>query len=259
LKRSNANVVPNARSIIAHFIPYSSAFPVFHPAFFRKRFLFYSIRFPYNIQPRSIHPPYICIINKHKTHSMKTKSIFFAALLVTVAAMSATAKNEPGNAGMAVVATKGSEVVKVIYRGEAAGRVKITIFNASTEIVFSETRSSVDGFILPLNFSGLQSGEYTIELTDASGTKSEKINYQPINASNIHVSKLNNEGRFLLSVVKDADEDITVRIYDAHNNLVHNSTKKVSGDLAELYSIQEYGGACTFEISDNVTTRVFNF
>jgi hypothetical protein len=191
---------------------------------------------------------------------MKTKSIFFAALLVTVAAMSATAKNEPGNAGMAVVATKGSEVVKVIYRGETSGKVKITIFNASTEIVFSETRNSVEGFILPLNFSGLESGEYTIELTDASGTKSEKINYQPTITSNIHVSKLNDEGRFLLSVAKNAEEDITVKIYDAHNNLVHNVTKKVSGDLAELYSIKEYNGACTFEVSDNAgTTRVFNF
>jgi hypothetical protein len=191
---------------------------------------------------------------------MKTKSIFFAALLVTVAAMSAAAKNEPVNAGMAVIATKGSEVVKVIYRGEVSGKVKITIFNASTEVVFSETRNSVEGFILPLNFSGLQSGEYTIELTDASGIKSEKINYQPKITSNFHVSKLNNEGRFLLSVAKNAEEDITVKIYDAHNNLVHNATKKVSGDLAELYSIEEYNGACTFEVSDNAgTTRVFNF
>lgn len=190
---------------------------------------------------------------------MKTKSIFFAALLVTVASMSAAAKNEP-TTGMAVVATKGSEVVKVIYKGEGSGKVRITIFNASTEIVYSETRNSVEGFILPLNFSGLQSGEYTFELTDASGTKSEKINYQPSVYSNIHVSKLNEEGRFLLSVTKNAEEDITVKIYDAHNNLVHNATKKVSGDLAELYSIKEYSGACTFEVSDNAgTTRVFNF
>lgn len=189
---------------------------------------------------------------------MKTKSIFFAALLVTVAAMSATAKNEPGITGMAVVATKGSEVVKVIYRGE--GKVKITILNGSTEIVYSETRNSVEGFILPMNFSGVEPGEYTIELTDASGTKSEKFNYQPTIASNIHVNKLNDEGRFLLSVAKNAGENITVKIYDADNNLVYNTTKKVSGDLAELYSINKYRGACTFEVSDNAgTTKVFNF
>jgi len=190
---------------------------------------------------------------------MKTKSVFFAALLVAIAAVSATGKNEPATTGMAVVATKGSEVIKIIYRGENSGKVKIAIYNAANELVFSETRNSVDGFILPLNFSNLQSGDYTIELTDATGTKAEKITYQPIaTPSSIHVSKLN-DGKFLLSIAGTSNEDITVKIYDGYNNLVHYSSKNVSGDLAELYSVKDYRGACTFEISNGTGTRVFSF
>lgn len=191
---------------------------------------------------------------------MKTKSVFFAALLVTVATMTATGKNEPGMTGMAVVATKGSEVVKVIYRGENSGKVKIAIYDASKERVFSETKNSTDGFILPLNFSGLQSGEYTIEVTDATGTKTEKINYQPMAApSNFHVSKLN-EGKFLLSIAGTANEDITIKIYDGNTNLVYYSNKNVTGNFAELYSIEEYSGVCTFEVSNGKgNTRVFTF
>lgn len=191
---------------------------------------------------------------------MKTKSSFFAALLVTIAAMSATAKNEPALTGMAVVATKGSEVVKVIYKGENSGKVKIAIYNAAKVIVFSETRNSVDGFILPLNFSGLASGEYTVELTDATGTKVEKINYQPIaTPSNLHVTKLG-ESKFLLSVAGSSNNDVTVKIYDKNNNLVHYSSKNLSGDLAELYSLKDYTGACTFEVTNGTgNTRVFTF
>lgn len=190
---------------------------------------------------------------------MKTRSVFFAAMLVAIAAVSATGKNEPAATGMAVVATKGSEVIKVIYKGENSGKVKIAIYNAAKQVVFSETRNSIVGFILPLNFSNLQSGEYTIELTDATGTKVETINYQPIaTPSNFHVSKLN-EGKFLLSIAGTSNNDVTVKIYDGHNNLVHFSTKNVSGNLAELYSIKEYRGACTFEVSNGNTTRVFTF
>ena len=71
---------------------------------------------------------------------MKTKSIFFAALLVSVAAMSAIGKNEPVLTGLAVVSASGSEVVKVIYRGESSGKVRLTIYNDEANVVFSETR-----------------------------------------------------------------------------------------------------------------------
>src|SRR6188768_3753575 len=109
---------------------------------------------------------------------MKTKSLFIAALVVVSASVAAFGKEEPtSNKGMAVVPVKGSEVFKVIYKGEAAGRVKLNVYNTESKLVFSETISGTDGFIRPLNFSGLTAGEYTIELVDALGKKSEKVSY----------------------------------------------------------------------------------
>lgn len=188
---------------------------------------------------------------------MKTTSLYIAALLVIGSAVTAIGKDEPKSAGMAVVAVKGSEVIKVIYKGETPGKVKLNIYDAASQVIFSETRNSGEGFILPLNFSGLQFGEYTIELTDASGTKAEKINYQPATTTNnVHVSKLN-DGKFLLSVA-NGNEDINVKIFDAYNNLVHNSIKQVSGDFAQLYSFKNLSGSCTFEITNGagVTTTL---
>ena len=180
---------------------------------------------------------------------MNTKSLFAAVLFTIGAAVTAIGKNEPGSTGMAVVASYGSEIVKVIYKGENAGRVRLNIYNSQSKVVFSESRNSAEGFILPLNFSALEFGEYTIELTDASGTKTEKINYQPAkSASNVHISKLQ-DGKFLVSITSNGTEDINVKIYDDYNNLVHDTSNKVSGELAQLYSIKNLSGSCTFQIS----------
>ena len=111
---------------------------------------------------------------------MNTKSFYIAALIVIAGAVTAVGKDEPRNAGLAVVPVKGSEVFRVIYKGESSSKVKLNVYNSSSQVVFSETVNSNGGFIRPLNFKGLTFGEYTIELTDASGKKSEKVNYQPV-------------------------------------------------------------------------------
>src|SRR6478609_6234017 len=124
---------------------------------------------------------------------MKTRSLFIAALVVFSAAVSAIGKEEPSKAGLAVVPVKGKEVFKVIYKGENAGKVKLNIYNSTGEVVFTETLASVEGFIRPLNFSGLQSGDYTVELIDASGKRVEKISYAPKVSSfdkNVRVIKM---------------------------------------------------------------------
>jgi len=184
---------------------------------------------------------------------MKTKSIYIAALIVMAAAVTAVGKDEPRSTGLAVVPVKGSEVFKVIYKGESSSKVKLNVYNSSSQIVFSETMNSVDGFIRPLNFTGLAFGEYTIELTDASGKKVEKVDYQPSKSeSNVHVLRLaNEEGKYLLSVSKSNSEIITVKIFDEADNLVHSSSKEVSGDFAQLYTLKDVAGTVTFEVSDN--------
>ena len=193
---------------------------------------------------------------------MKTKSLFFAAfIMVSAIATAAVGKDEPRIAGLAVVPVKGSEVFKVIYRSENIGRIKLNIYNADSQVIFSETVSGVDGFIRPLNFSGLASGEYTVELVDATGKKAEKLMYQPYKSNkNIHVSKISKEeGKYLVAVANAGTEKINIRIYDALNNLVHSESKEITGGFAQLYSVKNIAGV-TFEISDNAgNTKISRF
>ena len=70
---------------------------------------------------------------------MKTKSLFIAALVVVSASVAAFGKEEPtSNKGLAVVPVKGSEVFKVIYKGETTGRVKLNVYNTESILVYSE-------------------------------------------------------------------------------------------------------------------------
>lgn len=182
---------------------------------------------------------------------MKTKSLYVAALMILAAAITAVGKDEPAALGLAVVPVKGSEVFRVIYKSEVPSKVKLSVYDANAQVVFSENLGSVGGFIRPLNFSGLAFGEYTIELTDASGKRTEKVSYQPVKAaSNVHVSKLAQADKFLLSVTNNSKETYTVKIYDGANNLVHVSSKEASSDFAQLFSIKEMEGV-TFEISNS--------
>ena len=192
---------------------------------------------------------------------MKIKSLFIAALVVLSSAVSFAGKDEP-KSGFAVISVKGSEVFKVIYKNEVTGKVKLNIYNASGSVIFSETQYGSDGFIRPLNFTGLASGEYTIELIDASGKKIEKVFYEPkSNIKQVHISKLSNEaGKFLLAIANTGKESINVSIYDNDNNLVHTESRIISGDFAQVYKLSNASLSYTFQVTDksgNIKTIKF--
>jgi hypothetical protein len=183
---------------------------------------------------------------------MKVKSLFVAALVVISSVVLATGKDEPRKTGLAIVPVKGTEIFKVIYQGENTGKVKLNIYNAEGKVIYTETIGGLDGFIYPVNFKGLASGEYSIELIDAAGKKVEKINYQTAkqNVQHVHVSKVNNEaGKFLLAV--SGAGIVNVNIYDGGNNLIHTESKNITGNFAQVYKLENASGAYTFEVSDS--------
>jgi len=185
---------------------------------------------------------------------MKTKSLFLAALVVLSSAVAFAGRNEePRRTGFAIVPVKGSEIFKVVYKGETAGKVKLNIYNGDGLLILSQTFTGVDGFILPVNFAGLTSGDYSIELVDASGKKVEKVSYQTKrNIRHIHVSRIQNEeNKFLLSVANNGTESITLKIYDSANNLLHTENKTIRGDFAQVYKLAKASEHYTFEVTDN--------
>lgn len=209
-----------------------------------------SLKYGFLTTERLVHYPYRIFVIIKMEKIMKTKSIYLVALLLS--AVTVFGKDEPKKAGVAVLPVKGAEVFKVIYQNETLTKVKVNLYNSKSEIVYSESFYNTQGFILPLNFSNLSYGVYKVELIDANGKSQEEIVYQPTKRfDNVRVAKIENtEGKFLISVMSAKKEQLTVKIFDNFNNLLHNEVKNIDGNFAQVYKIENLKGACTFEISD---------
>ncbi len=162
----------------------------------------------------------------------------------------------------AVVAAKESSVFKVIYQSAEAGNVSLTIYNADGSIVYSETLKGVEKFIRPVNFGGMIAGDYKIEISDANGKQAQNVSVgkeiRKASLKGVHVAKVVNTDKYLLSVANDGAEQVIVRILDAANNIVFTETVAASADFAKVYNLKDVNGNPTFEISSNgvVTTIV---
>lgn len=196
---------------------------------------------------------------------MKTKSLFLAALVIFGSAAVFAGKEEPRKTGLVVIPVRGSETFKVIYRGEFPGSVKLNVYNRSGSLVLTESIKEVNGFILPLNFTGLAFGEYTVEVVDFSGKRTEKIVHRAEHAktaaTNIHISKLRkDEARFVLSVAGSANGVVNVKIFDNADNLLHEEDNAIAGGFAKIYKMAVRSSGYRFEVTDaSGNTKVMKF
>ncbi len=181
---------------------------------------------------------------------MKAKS-FLTALMVL--AGSVAFSNGPGSPRVVVVSQKNSGTFKVIYQGEKVGNVKMTILNQDGRIVFAETTPNVDGFVRPVNFTGMEPGEYSIVIADGSGRQIQNIVYSTVTAvKNVQVSKIKGQDKYLLAVADNGTEQINVRIFDGENNLVRSEDLTVKGNFGLVYNVKDVSGVPTFEVTDKM-------
>ncbi len=190
---------------------------------------------------------------------MKTKLMVSAFLVALVTGIAIAA--DPVGPKVVIVNQKESGIFKVIYEGAKAGRVNLKITDQAGEIVFQESIAGVEGFIRPINFKGMAAGEYTIEVSDASGKQVHKVNYAiDQSVSMVHVSKIAGENKYLLAVAKGEEEKINVRIFDGENNLVHDQNLVVSGNFGLVYNLKAVAGVPTFKVTDKTgSTKVLNY
>ncbi len=153
---------------------------------------------------------------------------------------------------VAVVTKKNSGVFKVIYEGETSGKVTLKITDNKSNVIFSQTNKSISRFIQPLNFAGMEQGEYNIEITDKTGTQIKKVNYAVAEAKretavkSYHITKLQEEGKYLISVVGQNNGKISVQIFDGNDDLIHSENLVVNGNIGLVYKLKSVNGQPSF-------------
>jgi hypothetical protein len=160
---------------------------------------------------------------------------------------------------VAVLNQDNTGIFKVIYEGATAGKVTLKVYDSKGNQLLSETTNGVAKFMRPVNFSGMEKGEYAIEITDVTGTQVQKVTYAdakvaqtPVKA--IHITKLQN-GKYLMSVATTGKSNINVNIYDGNGNLVHDETRTVNGDLSLVYNLNQVQGQPTFHVVDYASSK----
>ncbi len=195
---------------------------------------------------------------------MKTKSIVLSVMMVLVSVF--TFASDPSNSQLVVLNTSTTGVFKVIYHQPGQNNVAFKVYNEQGEIVFADYIRSSNGFIRPLNFLGMESGAYKVELKSGNQVTEQMITYSTPSTEekvidgtvkSIHVSKLAGENKYLLAISNQGTNRVNVRILNGNRELVYNRNININGDLGVVYSLKKLVGAPTFEVSDkNVTASV---
>ena len=182
----------------------------------------------------------------------KITTLAFVFTLLTVGFVNANDTNPNSPLGMSVM--KYRNIVKVFYKGEQAGKVKIRIYNAQGRTVYNEVLRNTENFMRPYNFSFLPAGDYTIVLTDAKGKRTHQVMYgmpEPEQKRLAHLSRLSEqENTYVLAVPNDGRDALTVKIFGDNNALIYKNTEVVHGDFAKVYNLKNFDGSHTFEIAD---------
>lgn len=161
---------------------------------------------------------------------------------------------------MSVSADVNSGIFKVTYKSNEAGKVKISIFGAAHELVFTETLARIESFVRPYNLSNLAQGEYTIVVEDRNGRSEEKIDYTFKKVSSaVEITKIANEAdKYLLNIQNSERDLIQVRIYDNDGNLLHEQSMSVKGSFSVIYNLSKVKTNPVFEVtgSDGESKRI---
>jgi len=189
-------------------------------------------------------------MKKNKTTNiMKTKNVILTMAMIAASAFMFAAT--PASK-VAVVNQNNSGIYKLIYEGATAGKVTLKIVDNSGQVIFSEYKKGLSKFILPLNFKGLEAGEYIIEITDETGTQTQKVYHSFVEnkvtkvgatAKPVHISKLE-DGKYLVSA--NSACNFNLQIFDENDNLIHSKYFEINDKLAVIYSLKDVQGEPTF-------------
>jgi hypothetical protein len=183
---------------------------------------------------------------------MKKFNLLFVCVLVsTLAFANGTVEPNESASTLAVTNSNGSSVFKLYYKGEQAGMVSVSILDKNNKTVFYESIRNKNGFVRPYNFSDLGAGTYTLVIEDKQGKQTKEITYTARKIEKvINLVKMQEAGKYLLSVKSTASDRITVSVYDQFNKLIHSQDKDVKNTFAEVLNLKSIN-QFTIEISDS--------
>lgn len=190
---------------------------------------------------------------------MKRLTLLASALLVTVGTFASNGDKkvkEKEESQTRVAIMQGREIMKLVYLNEAEDKVKVSIYDVEGKRLASKSIKSEDGFIQPFNFTQLEEGDYTFEITDNAGTIVENISFDRSEVKMSSVYKIKGSNKYRLNVLSEG-LDVSVKILDEDLNVIHTEKFVDAESFSRIYELPEGTKAgYYFSISTNLQEDV---
>jgi hypothetical protein len=182
---------------------------------------------------------------------MKKNLLVLAALLMMSSVVFARDPENPSPASGVGIMKKGTSF-HVYYKGVKPLDVKVSIFNARKQLVYTETIRKTDGFMRPYNFEQLEYGEYILELWDGTQRQTQTILHgvKPIEKL-AHLTRIaGSDNKFILAVPNKGHDVLTIKIYSEKNQLIYQELLETAHDFAKVYNLNKLKGNFSFQVTD---------
>lgn len=177
---------------------------------------------------------------------MKTKFIASVMVMLLTSASLFAANTA---ATVELLNQRGSSIYKVVCKTAGTGKAILKVYG-TTGVLLSETISFTNGFSMPLDFKGLTSGEYTVEVM-GKGIKFRQTialnvnNKKPVAYALVR-KQLNKKE--LLTISTPIPSEFNIRIFDKWGNEVFNQVQPVSDSYGVVLNVSNLGSGYIVQV-----------
>lgn len=178
----------------------------------------------------------------------KTQTLFVVLLLMGSVVLAGGTENPLLPTNMAIMKT--TTGVRVYYKAEKVGKVKISIYDDESKEIFSEEVKSRTDFMRPYNLSNLDKGTYRVVIEDENGKREEVIDTHKevkVLSSVIHAKKLQ---KCLVTLFSQDEADVKITLTDSNKNVLASDNFSIDGQAVRLFSLEKVSGPILVEVSD---------
>ena len=186
---------------------------------------------------------------------MKLKLIAIAALCMIASAVNAAPVQAPSFT-IARTGDASRSIFLVTYKGDKTSTITLVIQDDKGKEVLTKSIKATKDFSVPVNFSSVDEGTYTVMIDNGSEKLTKTLNYTNEKAPTYsHVVNLGGN-HYLFTSSYAGPEKITLRIYDGSETLVYQKEQVIKGDFALLLNLKDVTGTPVFEVTENSGTSI---
>jgi len=170
---------------------------------------------------------------------MKKTSLLLMVLALCTAVLANTIETKVGESSRFTVLSKSDpDKFNVVYVSEIEGPVTIKIFDENGDLVSVEVVKGEKSFSKTFDFDKLEKGRYTFEVTNAEGSGSQPVIYDPYRQNLKMIVLSLDESKYKVMVAGfNPDNEVIIRIYNSKGKIVKEDEIKTHRNFSRVYDL----------------------